>query len=165
MLKRFAIMALGAVLILGFSAGRAHALCLLCTCSVSSSGLNFLTYDPLSASNLNVSGNVRVTCSVGGLVGLLVAYDIMLSPGGSGTYKQRQLSRGASKLNYNLYTTAARSTIWGDGSASTATVSDAWLVTLGAATSQDYTVFGQIPMLQNVVAGAYTDSMVVTIIY
>lgn len=164
-MKRHALALLLAITALTFTASRANALCLLCTCGVSSSGLNFLTYDPLTAANQNINGNIRVSCSVAGLVGLLVAYDIKLSAGGSNNYSQRQLAQGASKLNYNLYTTAARNTIWGDGLGSTATVSDSYLVTLGAATNKDYVVYGQIPMLQNVKAGPYADSLVISIIY
>lgn len=166
MLKRFGLLVLTVAMVLGVTTQRAHALCLLCSCSLSSSGLNFMTYDPLLASNTNINGNVRVTCSViSGLIALVAAYDIKLSQGGSGNFSQRQLSMGTNKLNYNLYTTAARSTIWGDGTGSTASVSDSYLVSLGAATSQDYTVFGRIPMLQNVRAGSYSDNVVVTIVY
>lgn len=165
MIRRHAFVLLLALAVLTFTTSRAHALCVLCTCGVSSSGLNFLTYDPLLASNQNINGTIRVSCSVGGIVALIVAYDIRLGAGGSNSYTQRQMSQGASKLNYNLYTSSARNTIWGDGSGSTATVPDTYLVALGAATNRDFTVFGQIPMLQNVKAGPYADNLVITIIY
>jgi spore coat protein U-like protein len=68
-------------------------------------------------------------------------------------------------LNYNLYTTSARTTVWGDGSSSTGTVSDSYLLGLGAGTSTDYTVWGRIPMQQNVPTGTYNDSVVLTVEY
>lgn len=165
-MRRYGMSLLVAFAVFTFSASRANALCLLCSCSLSSGGINFSTYDPLLAANTNVTGNIRVTCGVlSGLVALGVSYGIQLSAGGSGSFTTRQLSKGASKLNYNLYVDSARTTVWGDGSGATQTVDAAYTVALGAATYQDYTVYGRVPMLQNVAAGAYTDSLVVTINY
>lgn len=49
--------------------------------------------------------------------------------------------------------------VWGDGSGGTATVSGA-LALPGAI---DHTVYGRLPARQNVGAGAYTDTLTVTL--
>lgn len=136
---------------------------LLESCTVSATTLPFGVYNPADASPTNGTGTITVSCSVI-LVGLLASWTLSLSPGSSGVYTTRRLSSGAATLNYNLYTTAARTTIWGNGSGSTGVVSDSRLLLVGSS-STPYTLYGRIPALQNARAGAYSDSIVVTVLY
>ncbi len=156
----------GLVVAFSLASNRAHALCALCTCGVTATGVSYPSYDPLySGADTNGSGTISVQCSLGGIVSLLVSYEIRLSTGGSGNFTTRQMSKGASKLNYNLYRNSARNQIWGDGTGSAQALVDSYLLALGAPTTQTYTIYAQIPRQQNVVAGAYTDTIVVTVIY
>jgi spore coat protein U-like protein len=71
---------------------------------------------------------------------------------------------GGNSMQYNLYTNAARTQVWGDGTGGTAKVSDSQLVVVG--TSQySYTAYGRIPALQNLGPGTYTDTITVTLNY
>jgi spore coat protein U-like protein len=72
---------------------------------------------------------------------------------------------GGSILSYNLYTSAAHTTVWGDGSGSTADVSSSlnWLQ-IGNA-SFNYPVYGVIPAGQDRAAGAFIDTITVTVNY
>jgi spore coat protein U-like protein len=66
---------------------------------------------------------------------------------------------GANVLTYNLYTSAARTVIWGDGTGGSSTIS---------ARSNSTTIldlFGQIPAGQDVGVGTYTDSITTTVIF
>lgn len=136
----------------------------IASCAVSSSTTNFGAYNPLGASPLDGVGNVRVSCSLLGLpVALLVSYSIALSTGASGSFVQRQMSNGTHVLNYNLYPSSAFSTVWGDGTGGTPTLGDSYLLLL--ATARDYPVYGRISAGQNVSAGAYADTVVVTVNY
>jgi spore coat protein U-like protein len=136
----------------------AHAL----SCAVSASATNFGSYNTLSSTPLDGTGNVRVSCS--NLISILVNYTILLSTGSSGTYAARQMANGTNMLAYNLYTSAARSIVWGNGGAGTSVLSDGYL--LGVLTvTQDYPVYGRIPAGQNVPPGAYIDTIVVTVNY
>lgn len=137
---------------------------LLVTCDTSASGVAFGTYPPFSASPTDSTGTVTVTCTPT-VLGLLVSYTIALSTGNSGNYAARSMSSGASTLNYQLYTDAARSTVWGDGSAGTATISDGYTIDLLAPVTRNYTVYGRIPALQPANPGAYSDTIVVTVTY
>jgi len=67
-------------------------------------------------------------------------------------------------MQYNLYTSAARTQIWGDATGGTAKVSDSQLLVFG--TSQhSYTTYGRIPALQDLAPGTYTDTITVTLNY
>ena len=124
-------------------------------CGVSATPVAFGTYPPFSGTPTDSTGTVTVTC-----IGT-AAISIALSTGGSGSYASRQMSNGAVHLLYQLYSNAARTTIWGNGTGGTVTVSD----TLVGFASRNYTVFGRIPTLQGVKPGAYVDTITVTVSY
>jgi spore coat protein U-like protein len=130
-------------------------------CSVSSTGTAFGVYDTLSAANRDVVGTISVTCS--GSIGDAANYSIALSPGG-GSFLSRSMQAGSPKLSYNLFTDGAHTTIWGDGTAGTSTVSDNYTLSATSITRQ-YTVYGEIPAQSSPVSGAYTDTLVITLTY
>jgi spore coat protein U-like protein len=119
------------------------------TCTASATGVAFGAYDPFSSVPLESTGSVSVTCSAS------TSYTIALSAG-QGSFSNRTMSSGAHLLDYNLYTSSLRSTVWGDGSGATSTVA-------GSGTSQSYSVYGSVQALQNAYVGSYTDSVVVTV--
>jgi len=133
----------------------------LCSCTASASGISFGSYDPLSISPVDSTGTVTVDCTFAAALG--GTYTISLSTGGSGSYATRWLSLAGSNLNYNLYTTNARSTVWGNGTGSQ-TVVGAPLSGL-LSNSQIFTIYGRIPGAQNVPVGSYSDIITVTVTY
>lgn len=137
----------------------AHAL--LATCTVSATGITFPAYVSPGGSNADSTGDVAVTCTA--LVVGIGSYTIALNAG-SGTFVNRTLKSGANALTYNIYTDSARSIIWGDGTGTTQTESDSYLILL-TPTTRHYTPYGRIPGAQNKPAGTYTDTVTVTITY
>lgn len=121
------------------------------TCSVSPQGVSFGSYDTLSSTALDGVGNVNVSCDAS------VSFTVSLSTGSSGTFDPRRMAAGTDYLNYNLYSDAARTTVWGDGVAAS-NVS-------ATGTNVDLPVYGRIPALQNVPANAYADTITVTVAY
>lgn len=121
------------------------------TCTLNVQGVSFGTYDTFGNVAVDSAGNIAVSCDVA------TAYAISLSPGG-GSYASRAMASGAHTLNYNLYSDAARTIVWGDGTGGTATVS-------GNATSANHTVYGRIPPAQNAYVGSYSDSITVTLTF
>jgi len=136
---------------------------LLQNCSVSATAVNFGTYNPLSGSAAQSTGTVTVNCQVL-LVGLFVSWTVTLSTGSSGNYVARHLQSGANSLSYNLYTNAARTSVWGDGTNGTSVVSANPFLIVGSNTV-NYTVYGGIPAAQDPPAGNYTDTLTVTMTY
>lgn len=139
----------------------AHA---IADCSVSATGVAFGNYSFTNPTATDATGNVQVSCSLGGLISLLVSYDILLSTGGSASYAPRKMTSGTNELQYNLYTNAGRSIVWGNGTSDTSIVSDGYLLGLGT-TVRNYSVYGRLPAGQNTPAGAYTDTITVTVNY
>jgi spore coat protein U-like protein len=120
-------------------------------CVVSAQGVAFGAYDTLSGALVDGVGNVAVDCAPA------AAYTISLSPG-TGSYAARIMASGPYRLGYNLFTDASRTTIWGDGTGTTATVS-------GSGTVVNHTVYGRIPGAQNVNVGSYSDTITVTLVF
>lgn len=137
----------------------AHAACALCSCSVSAADVSFGAFQPLDNAPLDGAGTVTVSC---GPIGLLVSYDLKLSAGGSGGYATRRMTGGGHTLDYNLYTSPSRTTIWGDGSGGSGFVSDAWLISLGQM-SRAHVVYGRVPAAPAARPGAYSDTIIARI--
>ncbi len=154
-------MLLGALaLALALAPGTASALGEVCT--VSTSPIVFGTYVPTASGATDSTSTISVTCT--GIISISVNYTIKLGTGLGGSYAPRRMSGGAGTLNYNLYTNAARSVVWGDGSSGTATVSDGYSLGLLLIT-RNYSVYGRIAALQNVAPGVYSDAVLVTVDY
>jgi spore coat protein U-like protein len=67
---------------------------------------------------------------------------------------------GSTLLPYQIFTDSGYTTVWGDGTANSTTVK-----TTGTGLAVVTPVYGQIPKNENVPAGLYTDTVVVTIAY
>ena len=120
-------------------------------CSASADSVNFGSYDTLSDADVDGVGYIAVTCDSG------VPYSIALSTG-AGSYATRTMTSGADLLHYNLYTGPAHSVVWGDGAGATGAVAGT-----GTGNASNVAVHGRMPAHQNVHAGSYADSVVVTV--
>ncbi len=138
------------------------------TCSVSAGNLAFGNYTP-GGGALTSTSTVSVLCTNG------TAFTAALNAGSTlgGTVAQRLMaeSGGSGTLQYNLYTTAAHSTVWGDGTGSSVTESGTG-AGMATADSQSLTVFGQLPDNATNQAApvtgattAYSDTITVTVTY
>jgi len=114
----------------------------------------FGSYDVFSRTPNNAGvGSITIRCSGVHKNAVVVS----LSAGHSNSYAARVMSSGRNSLNYNLYTSASRSIVWGDGTGGSSTMTVA-----GDATTT-LSVFGQIPAGQDVGAGSYTDNILETV--
>ena len=125
-------------------------------CLVTANSLAFGTYNPLAA-DLDVNTQVLVRCTNG--TGYTVKLDAGTTSGA--TLAQRKMVFGGTNfMNYNLYTTAGRTTIFGDGSGTTGTVTGTG-AGLGAGQAQTVDIFGRIPTGQDTLPiGTYTEAMI-----
>jgi len=134
-------------LVMAAAATPAHA----ASCNVTAQSVNFGAYDPFATADLDGVGNIGIACDAE------VTVTIALSTG-SGTYAARTLTDGSEQLVYNLFTSAQRMVVWGDGSGGSDTVS-------ATVQNADIPVYGTVQARQNVPAGTYTGTIVVTVTY
>lgn len=166
---RLLLGSLGAALLLAAAAGAAAAtatstimvsVTLASTCTVSANPLSFGTYQPGQGS-ASASATLAVRCTRG------APFSVALNAGTGGSVAQRLMSMGTSRLQYNLYTTATHTAVWGDGTQSTATVSGVGRGFMSGA-EITHTVYGQIPDSPanvDLAPGHYTDVITVTVSY
>lgn len=129
-------------------------------CDVSATGLSFGSYDVFSPFPTDTTATINVDCNIPTQhpdAPLMVT--ISLSPGNSGSFGQRQMQQGSYRLNYNLYTSASHSTIWGDGGGGSSTLTNA----VTKETPWNATIYGRIPPGQDAAVGNYSDLITVTI--
>ena len=125
-------------------------------CTISTTPLDFGTYDPVvthAAAALESTGTVVVACTKGETATVGLGYG-----NNSAGATRRMKDPGPNRLTYELYQDAARTAIWGPTGAA--------MLTLPAAPSKaprSFTVYGRIPSGQDVPAGGYTDIVVATV--
>ncbi len=135
-------------------------------CAVSSNGLAFGAYRPLSVGGMLVSSpvdsvtTVSVNCD---LASGLLGYTLKLGPSAAGnTIAPRFLANagGGNPMAFNVYTDAGHSAIWGDGSTGN-------VITHGVLNGTfQHTLYGRIPAGQNTLkAGSYSGLLTITVTY
>ena len=135
-------------------------------CGVSvASPLSFGAYDTINA--LPGSTVITVSCTRSGGAAETVPIAIALSSGpGSYAARQMNLTTGPDLMLYNLYTTLARTQVWGDGTGGTGVVTNT--INLpgppgNPPRTSTYTIFGLIGGNQNLPAGTYQTTAVITV--
>jgi spore coat protein U-like protein len=119
-------------------------------------GVAFGTYNVFSPNaNYNGVGRLTIACSGGGSSSFVVA----LTTGQGNTHATRVMKSGANTLNYDLFTDAARTITWGDGTGGTSTIR------IARNSTSTLSIYGGIPAGQDVAAGVYTDSIIATVTF
>lgn len=129
-------------------------------CTVSGTTLNFgSAIDPLAtATPLDATSTLTVQCT--NTTPYTVALNAGVNAGGTSNFGARTMKSGSHTLAYQLYLDAGRSSVWGDGTASSSTSPGT-----GTGSAQTLTIYGRLPSLANVVPGSYTDTVTVTVSY
>jgi len=124
-------------------------------CAVNASTMPFGNITATTPTPLtNAGGNVNVTCSN------TTAYTVALDKGANGaTIALRKMNAGANFLSYQLYTDAAHTIIFGDGTTGVTVAGT------GNGVSQAIPIFGQVPAQAGIVPGVYADTVNVTLTY
>jgi spore coat protein U-like protein len=127
------------------------------SCSIAVvSPVSFGVYDVFSTvPNDNGVGSLTVDCQGSGNTTFVAA----LGDGRGHGYAPRVMRDGEKSLNYNLYTDATRSVVWGDGSGGSQ------IVTFTKNKNVTMDVFGRIPAGQDVPVGTYTDNITATVTF
>ena len=130
----------------------------LAACTVSTTPVNFASYDVFSTVPLDTTGTITVDCNESPPPTVIIAIGSSPNSGGFNPRKMI-LSGGSDLLIYNFYTDSNRTRIWGDGSGNTYTLSNRvrrnrpWVST----------VYGRIPPGQDVSVDNYNETLTVTI--
>jgi spore coat protein U-like protein len=131
-------------------------------CTISVTPISFGNYDAFSSVPLDTTGTVTVNCS--DVVWAEVKLGVSSS---SGTFNPRRMRRsgGNDFLDYNIYTNATRTVIFGDGTGGTGTIElhkppgtprhEPW--------SRSISMYSRIPPGQNVSVGTYSDTLTATV--
>lgn len=119
------------------------------SCALTTTDLNFGTTGLLTG-NIDAAGAVRVTCS------LAAPFRIDLTVPSGETATTRTMSKGAEVVTYGLYKDTGRTQPWGDTGAQGVTGT-------GTGLQQTIPVYGRVPAQDTPSAGAYADTVIVTV--
>jgi len=121
----------------------------------SASTLNFGTTGVINA-NIDSSSALAVQCTNS------TAYNIGLDAGvgvGATIAARRMTGPASATVQYSLYQDAGRTTLWGP------TIGTNTVAATGNGSAQNYTVYGRVPPQGTSAAGAYSDTVTVTVTY
>lgn len=126
------------------------------SCTVTTSPVAFGSVNTLGSA-VDATGGLTVTCTNG--TDWSAAAGAGTGPGAS--VVGRKMSAGSDILNYSLYVDSNRTSVWGDGSASSAPITDE-----GTGSAQSVTIYGRVQAGQSAArAGSYSDTVAVTVSY
>lgn len=141
------------------------------SCTVSSSGLAFGAYQPLTFAGKLSSADKTSTATVAVVCSAIVAggsYTISLGAGNYGpgnrisTRYLNNTTNGGDYMAFNVYTDAFYNTVWGNEAAGSPFSGS---IPAGSS-NQSHTIYGKIPAGQNTLkAGSFADSLVMTVTY
>jgi spore coat protein U-like protein len=141
------------------------------TCGVSALDLAFGNYDPFAPADRDSRGSITVSCQSALVESVPIT--VALTAGASGSFTSRQMPSGVGfSLRYNLYSNAARTMVWGDGTGGSSTVSTSLLMARclacpqGNPNSSDTSlpVYGRAFARQNLLPpGNYLDTITVIV--
>jgi spore coat protein U-like protein len=129
--------------------------------------MGFGSYDYFSTLPNDSQASVSVSCDRnGGQPTVTVTMRIDQGANGAGVGSRRMLHAGGSGdlLNYGLYRDVARSQVWGVTD-TVDTMSTTLAIPNKGSASASFTVYGRIPVRQDLSAGNYADSVQITILY
>ena len=131
------------------------------TCAVLPGGgtLSFAAYDPVNANAnapLTQVGSFQLQCTTGTSAAIRLSQGVNAGAGSTDAAPIRNMANGNNRLQYQLYTTSAYTTVWDNVSGVAQNASGG---------IQKVAVYGAIPPGQIVSAGSYTDLVVITISY
>ncbi len=143
-----------AVLLGALAAGNADA-----ACNVTATGISFGNYDVFATAPVDSTGSVTVTCDDIPPASPVIA----IGPGAAGTFLPRRMRHASllAVLDYNIFTSPSMAAVWGDGTGGTTTVPAGRVPR--SRPPRPITIYGRIPAGQNVPAGTYGDTLVVTV--
>ena len=125
-------------------------------CIVSTTAVSFGVYDIFSPSPTNSTGTISFACNESPPPDVIVS--IGPSPNSGSFYPRKmRLTGGSDLLNYNLYTDATCTNVWGDGTSGTIVLTKKAHKSIPVT----LTVYGRIPTGQDVSAGSYSDILTV----
>ncbi len=125
------------------------------SCTLTAGALAFGSYDSVSGAQVDVQGSLTVACSKGAATAITLSQGVNAALGSTDLVPLRRMKGTTSTnlLSYALFQDPARLVPWGN----TALTGTTYLPASSAATS--IPVYGRITGLQDVVAGAYTDTV------
>jgi len=128
-------------------------------CSATSTPIIFVNYDVFSTLPLDTTANVTISCTNPDSKPVQVS--VSLSSGNSGSFNPRQMAYAGAglPLDYHIFLDPSRTTIWGDGTGGTGIITS----TIVRNAPLNRVIYGRAPARQNLKAGSYSDSLVVTV--
>ena len=131
------------------------------SCLINGSALTFPNYDPSSASPTDGVGSVELSCTnLDPSTSVATSLTLGLGSSANGLSSDRKMAGNASLLRYGVYGDSARTQNWDETHGPAQKIGP---LQAHETKRANFTLYGRIPALQNVRAGTYSDTVLVTV--
>lgn len=134
----------------GIARSEAPPASLLAACDITANTMSFSIYDPSAPYDDSAVGTILITCNG--------PHPLQVSLITNDPCTQRYLRSAANRLAYNLYQDPGHQIVWGSANP----ICGRTAVTDKTRLAQ-FSIYGNIPRLQNVRAGAYSDAVTIQV--
>lgn len=132
------------------------------SCSVTNAALTFPPYDTFTSAPTDSIGSVNLLCIGIGPNGAPSENVVLKIGSGNGTVADRRMVSGSASLHYGIFSDASRSQNWSDGF--DAPFKPTGFLAFNSSTTLSFPMYGRIHPMQNVPAGIYNDTLLLTVI-
>ena len=134
----------------------------LMSCTISAGAMTFASYDPTAAADNDATATITSTCTSGGAAVITMSEGVRAQAGSTAAIPLRAMFNGSEgapeDLDYYLYSDVAGGTVWGNTAGTGKSIT-------ADGSAQNFTAYGRITKNQSVSAGAFSDSVAVTLTY
>jgi spore coat protein U-like protein len=131
------------------------------SCSVTNAALAFPAYETFGSAPTDSIGSVNLNCTNLGPASTPGESVVLKIGAGNGTVTDRRMANGSATLRYGIFADASRSQNWSDGF--DAPSKPTGPLAANGSTTLSFPMYGRIQPLQNVPAGSYSDSLLLTV--
>jgi spore coat protein U-like protein len=133
-------------------------------CTLTTANIVFSAFNPYDATFERANGLAKVYCINTSGSSSTITYSLTLSAGGSGNQTDRLVVNGVKSVSYNLYKNSTYTEILGDGYSSTI-IKNTYTLASNASRTDNYTIYGKIPVQPLAEPMTYTDTITATLNY
>ena len=133
-------------------------------CTLTTANIVFSAFNPYDATFERANGLAKVYCINTSGSSSTITYSLTLSAGGSRNQTDRLVVNGVKSVSYNLYKNSTYTEILGDGYSSTI-IKNTYTLASNASRTDNYTIYGKIPVQPLAEPMTYTDTITATLNY
>lgn len=134
-------------------------------CTITCTNIVFTAFNPYDATFEKANGSIVVRCASTSTASRSITYYIGAQGGNSTNYSARVAKNGTNSISYNIYLDSGYTQVLGDTSNGTSYITAGYTLTANGSRTDNYPIYGKIPVQPLAKPMTYTDTFVCGVQY